>query len=140
MQATATQLLITYCIRTYGALLFATVQTTRQFLSILLSCLLFAHTLTVGQAVGTSVVFLALFFRYAHASPRTYNSRVRSRTDAAGSLFPYGHVQRVPRNFTPPCLRHDDVREGFSGSSKEGLWCGLCGFATWSRWPSAPGA
>ena len=29
-QATSTQLLITYCIRTYGALLFATVQTTRQ--------------------------------------------------------------------------------------------------------------
>jgi hypothetical protein len=32
-----------------GALLFATVMTTRQFLSILLSCLLFLHPLSLGQ-------------------------------------------------------------------------------------------
>jgi hypothetical protein len=121
VQATATQLLITYCIRTYGALLFATVQTTRQFLSILLSCLLFAHTLTVGQAVGTSLVFLALFYRYARASPRAYNPRVRSPPNAMGSLFLYGHGQLVLRNYIPPCLGCVNVREGFSGRPKESL-------------------
>eukprot|EP00238_Polyblepharides_amylifera_P007020 CAMPEP_0196575974 /NCGR_PEP_ID=MMETSP1081-20130531/5351_1 /TAXON_ID=36882 /ORGANISM="Pyramimonas amylifera, Strain CCMP720" /LENGTH=496 /DNA_ID=CAMNT_0041894445 /DNA_START=162 /DNA_END=1652 /DNA_ORIENTATION=+ len=61
--ATSSQLLISYTIRTFGALLFATVQTTRQFVSILLSCLLFAHTLSIGQGCGTALVFSALFYR-----------------------------------------------------------------------------
>jgi solute carrier family 35 (adenosine 3'-phospho 5'-phosphosulfate transporter), member B2 len=47
--ACAGQLFITHTIRSYGALLFATVMTTRQFLSVLLSCLLFRHPLAPGQ-------------------------------------------------------------------------------------------
>lgn len=47
--ATTGQLFISYTIRCYGALLFATVMTTRQFLSILLSCALFMHPLSSGQ-------------------------------------------------------------------------------------------
>ena len=46
-----------HTIKTFGALLFATVMTTRQFISILLSCLLFAHPLTAGQWLGTVMVF-----------------------------------------------------------------------------------
>ncbi len=38
-----------HTIKSYGALLFATVMTTRQFLSILLSCILYRHPLTTGQ-------------------------------------------------------------------------------------------
>jgi hypothetical protein len=38
-----------HTIRAYGALLFATVMNTRQFLSILLSCALFGHPLSHGQ-------------------------------------------------------------------------------------------
>ena len=40
-----------HTIKTFGALLFATVMTTRQFISILLSCILFAHPLTAGRRV-----------------------------------------------------------------------------------------
>mmetsp|Transcript_9297 Transcript_9297/g.22401 ORF Transcript_9297/g.22401 Transcript_9297/m.22401 type:complete len:302 (-) Transcript_9297:391-1296(-) len=47
--ATTGQLFISYTIRCYGALIFATVMTTRQFLSILLSCALFLHPLSGGQ-------------------------------------------------------------------------------------------
>mmetsp|Transcript_31749 Transcript_31749/g.75393 ORF Transcript_31749/g.75393 Transcript_31749/m.75393 type:complete len:306 (-) Transcript_31749:702-1619(-) len=47
--ATTGQLFISYTIRCYGALLFATVMTTRQFLSILLSSILFLHPLSGGQ-------------------------------------------------------------------------------------------
>lgn len=47
--ATTGQLFISYTIRTYGALIFATVMTTRQFLSILLSSVLFLHPLSSGQ-------------------------------------------------------------------------------------------
>lgn len=63
MAATVGQLFIYHTIKAYGALLFATVMTTRQFLSILLSCLLFQHPLSWGQWGGTIVVFGALYFK-----------------------------------------------------------------------------
>lgn len=49
LSITAGQLFITHTIRSYGALLFASVMTTRQFASVLLSCLLFRHPLALGQ-------------------------------------------------------------------------------------------
>ena len=61
--ATIGQLFISHTIRTYGALLFATVMTTRQFISILLSCVLFAHPLSAGQWAGTAAVFGALYYK-----------------------------------------------------------------------------
>lgn len=47
--ATVGALFISYTIKTFGSLVFATIMTTRQFLSILLSCVLFAHPLSGGQ-------------------------------------------------------------------------------------------
>jgi adenosine 3'-phospho 5'-phosphosulfate transporter B2 len=61
--ATVGQLFISHTIKTYGALLFATVMTTRQFISILLSCILFAHPLSAGQWAGTVTVFGALYYK-----------------------------------------------------------------------------
>lgn len=61
--ATIGQLFISYTIKTYGALIFATVMTTRQFISILLSCILFVHPLTGGQWLGTATVFGALYYK-----------------------------------------------------------------------------
>ena len=61
--ATVGQLFISHTIKTYGALIFATVMTTRQFISILLSCILFAHPLSLGQWGGTVVVFGALYYK-----------------------------------------------------------------------------
>ena len=43
------QLFILHTIRCFGALLFATVMTTRQFLSILVSSFLFGNPLSAGQ-------------------------------------------------------------------------------------------
>jgi adenosine 3'-phospho 5'-phosphosulfate transporter B2 len=45
----AGSLFISFTIKTFGALIFATIMTTRQFLSILLSCFLFLHPLSLGQ-------------------------------------------------------------------------------------------
>lgn len=56
------QLCILYTIREFGALLFATIMTTRQFLSILLSCIIFMHPLTLPQWGGTCMVFGALYY------------------------------------------------------------------------------
>ena len=45
----AGQLLIVHTIRSFGALVFATIMTTRQFVSVLASCIIFAHPLSLGQ-------------------------------------------------------------------------------------------
>ena len=63
MAATIAQLFISHTIKTFGALLFATVMTTRQFLSILLSCFMFFHPLSWGQMAATCIVFGALYYK-----------------------------------------------------------------------------
>ena len=50
------QLFILHTIRCFGALLFAAVMTTRQFLSILVSSFLFGNPLSVGQWYETYCV------------------------------------------------------------------------------------
>ena len=59
--STLGQLCILLTIKEFGALIFATIMTTRQFLSILLSCMLFMHPLTWQQWIGTVMVFSALY-------------------------------------------------------------------------------
>ncbi|KAK4785053.1 hypothetical protein SAY86_001742 [Trapa natans] len=57
--ATTSQFFISYTIRTFGALTFATIMTTRQLVSILLSCLWFGHPLSYEQMLGAVIVFSA---------------------------------------------------------------------------------
>jgi adenosine 3'-phospho 5'-phosphosulfate transporter B2 len=59
------QLFILATIREFGALVFATVMTSRQFLSILLSCVIFMHPLTAAQWAGTATIFGALYYQAA---------------------------------------------------------------------------
>ena len=61
LASTIGQLFILYTIKQFGALVFATIMTTRQFLSILLSCVLFMHPLTWEQWGGTGLVFGSLY-------------------------------------------------------------------------------
>lgn len=49
MCAPTGSLFISYTIKSFGALVFAIIMTTRQFLSILLSSLFFGSPLTLGQ-------------------------------------------------------------------------------------------
>lgn len=67
--ATASQFFISYTIRTFGALTFATIMTTRQLVSIMLSCVWFAHPLSWEQCIGAVVVFGSLYTRsYVHTN------------------------------------------------------------------------
>ncbi|XP_047174615.1 UDP-galactose/UDP-glucose transporter 5-like [Vigna umbellata] len=59
--ATISQFFISYTIRTFGALTFATIMTTRQLLSIMLSCVWFAHPLSWEQWIGAVIVFGSLY-------------------------------------------------------------------------------
>lgn len=61
--ATASQFFISYTIRTFGALTFATIMTTRQLVSIMLSCMWFAHPLSPIQWFGAVVVFGSLYMK-----------------------------------------------------------------------------
>ncbi|KAH7839062.1 hypothetical protein Vadar_034433 [Vaccinium darrowii] len=61
MVATASQFFISYTIRTFGALTFATIMTTRQLVSILLSCVWFVHPLSWEQCIGAVIVFGSLY-------------------------------------------------------------------------------
>lgn len=61
--ATASQFFISYTIRTFGALTFATIMTTRQLVSILLSCMWFSHPLSWEQWIGAVIVFGSLYVK-----------------------------------------------------------------------------
>ena len=54
------QLFIFHTIKRFGPLVFATIQTVRQFLSVVLSIIFFAHPLNSMEAVGIAIVFVAL--------------------------------------------------------------------------------
>ena len=54
------QLFIFYTVKTYGPLIFATIQTVRQFLSVIFSILFFAHPINGMMAFGICIVFAAL--------------------------------------------------------------------------------
>jgi len=57
------QLFIFYTIKKFGPIVFTIMMTTRQMLSLTVSCLVFGHALGSGALAGTAVVFGVLFFR-----------------------------------------------------------------------------
>ncbi|XVF20129.1 hypothetical protein REPUB_Repub11eG0171800 [Reevesia pubescens] len=70
--ATASQFFISYTIRTFGALTFAAIMTTRQLASIMLSCMWFGHPLSWEQWIGAVIVFGSLYTKnfLRKASPK----------------------------------------------------------------------
>lgn len=67
--AVSGQFAITYTIKEFGALLYATIMTIRQFLSVFVSNLIFRHGMTAFQWLGAVTVFGALFYKtYAKAN------------------------------------------------------------------------
>lgn len=61
--STAVQLFIVFTIKEYGALQFALIMTLRQFLSIVASCIVFGHSLTLLQWMGCTLVIGGLIGR-----------------------------------------------------------------------------
>jgi len=57
------QMVIYHTIKTFGALTYSTIMTTRQFASLLLSSIIFLHPLSTLQWVGVLMVFLALYYQ-----------------------------------------------------------------------------
>eukprot|EP00904_Undaria_pinnatifida_P007900 jgi/Undpi1/423/HiC_scaffold_1.g00419.m1 len=61
--STIGQLLIFHTIRSFGAVVFAIIMTTRIALSILVSCLIYDHPITELGLLGMLIVFGAVFYR-----------------------------------------------------------------------------
>jgi adenosine 3'-phospho 5'-phosphosulfate transporter B2 len=57
------QLFIFYTIAQFGAVTFIIIMTMRQGFAILLSCLIYAHPVTIVGILGILIVFTALFIR-----------------------------------------------------------------------------
>lgn len=57
------QLFIFYTVSAFGPIIFTIIMTTRQVISILLSCIIYGHTITNQASLGVIVVFIALFLR-----------------------------------------------------------------------------
>ena len=71
------QLFIYHTIQVFGPLVFTLIMTTRQAISILLSCILYGHVLTVQALVGVAIVFVSLFLRVylkQRSKPKTEQS------------------------------------------------------------------
>jgi adenosine 3'-phospho 5'-phosphosulfate transporter B2 len=107
LSAAVAQIFILIMIKEFGALLFATVMTTRQFFSILLSCLLFMHPLSSGQWMGTLLVFASLYFKtFAAAlqsSRHSYQSAQQDEDTCAPTKASEGHhAMRQPDDEESP--------------------------------------
>jgi len=61
--STTGQLVILVTIKEFGALFFATVMTIRQVVSIILSCIIYFHPLTIWQWLSSVLVFGALYYK-----------------------------------------------------------------------------
>ena len=55
------QLFIFYTINTFGAFIFTIIMTLRQSFAIILSCLIYGHSLNIVSIIGILIVFVSLF-------------------------------------------------------------------------------
>eukprot|EP00271_Cylindrocystis_brebissonii_P014240 TRINITY_DN35534_c0_g1_i1.p1 TRINITY_DN35534_c0_g1~~TRINITY_DN35534_c0_g1_i1.p1 ORF type:complete len:374 (+),score=54.32 TRINITY_DN35534_c0_g1_i1:588-1709(+) len=86
LAATTSQFFISYTIRTFGALVFATIMTTRQLLSILLSCIVYGPPLNIAQLSGTVLVFASLYYKtYTSGRPKKVDPVVAAELGGVGS-------------------------------------------------------
>ena len=68
------QTIIFYTIQNFGAVIFATVMTTRMVISVLISIWYYEHPMTVQGIVGMIITFCALFYQVYDKSVSKKNS------------------------------------------------------------------
>uniref|UniRef100_A0A7R9SV47 Uncharacterized protein n=1 Tax=Polyblepharides amylifera TaxID=1486889 RepID=A0A7R9SV47_9CHLO len=108
--ATCGQLIILYTIREFGALLFATIMTTRQFLSILLSCVIFIHPLSLMQWGATVAIFGALYME-AFGKAKGHNDPVDKKDGSLVELESLKGAEEGLVDDTLPAMREANFSE-----------------------------
>jgi len=94
--STTVQLFIVFTIKQYGALNFALMMTCRQFLSIVLSCLVFQHELSGWQWLGTVFVIGGLVIRSLDKAA-TEGRKHGGRGGGGGGLDSSSDTPKTPR-------------------------------------------
>ncbi|KAK7335752.1 hypothetical protein VNO80_27770 [Phaseolus coccineus] len=89
--ATISQFFISYTIRTFGALTFATIMTTRQLVSIMLSCVWFGHPLSWEQWIGAVIVFGSLY-------GKSFTRKAPQKTTSSAELVQNGDSNNLKDN------------------------------------------
>lgn len=88
------QLFIFYTIKQFGPLVFTLIMTTRQALSIFISCVVYGHSMDLQAVLGVLLVFTSLFLRMY------FNQRARQLKQAAAAK----EQQPVPKPPSPDKL------------------------------------
>ncbi|KXZ55596.1 hypothetical protein GPECTOR_2g1146 [Gonium pectorale] len=100
------QLVISWTIKRYGAVVFATIMTTRQFFSILLSSVVYLTPLTLGQWGGTLLVFGAIYVKaLQRCTEHKQLHGVAKQEDSPRTI-------EVPSEVKAPLLEGVSVRHG----------------------------
>lgn len=91
--STTGQIAIFYTIKRFGPVVFTIIMTTRQMMSIVLSTILFGHSITTGGVVGALLVFTAIF----HSVYRqTRDKKEKKPAAAAAKLASESKDDQVP--------------------------------------------
>ncbi|ELU01129.1 hypothetical protein CAPTEDRAFT_94388 [Capitella teleta] len=85
------QLFIFYTISQFGAVTFTIIMTVRQGFAILLSCIIYAHPVTIVGILGIMVVFLAMFLRIH------FGQQKKKSTAVAKEAIPQTITMTVPK-------------------------------------------
>lgn len=94
------QLFIFYTIKQFGPLIFTLIMTTRQALSIFISCVVYGHSMDLQAIVGVFLVFTSLFLRMY------FNQRARQLKQAAAAA--QEQQQPAPK---PPSDKLEDTQQ-----------------------------
>lgn len=82
------QLIIFYTISQFGPVTFVVMMTIRQAVAVLLSCLLFRHSMSLLGAFGIVVIFAAVFFKVLYGQRRKRKPASSTQKAAASPLSP----------------------------------------------------
>ena len=93
--STTGQIAIFYTIKRFGPVVFTIIMTTRQMMSIVLSTILFGHSITPGGVVGALLVFTAIFHS-VYRQTRDKKEKKPAAAAAAAKLASESKDDQVP--------------------------------------------
>jgi solute carrier family 35 (adenosine 3'-phospho 5'-phosphosulfate transporter), member B2 len=116
--AVSGQFAISYTIKTFGALLYATIMTVRQFLSVFISNIVFRHGMHAMQWLGAGIVFCSLFYKsLAKSRAPKRSSKIDPPAQTASVTV---HAEHGDSSAGPPASDSEDKPLIVSSSSLSG--------------------
>eukprot|EP01103_Thecamoeba_quadrilineata_P006773 TRINITY_DN164_c0_g3_i1.p1 TRINITY_DN164_c0_g3~~TRINITY_DN164_c0_g3_i1.p1 ORF type:complete len:415 (-),score=78.34 TRINITY_DN164_c0_g3_i1:692-1828(-) len=119
LTSTGGQIVILMTIKEFGALFFATVMTVRQVISIILSCLIYLHPLTIGQWVSAFLVFGTIYYKDTQMRKAHGHSHAPPPPPPPQKILPLLQVlkihqrvrKRLPKNNKQPLQKQEQQKQ-----------------------------